>query len=44
MSKVYKLWSSEARRMDVGNVGDHASAFERNCMTVRRSALPVRMS
>jgi hypothetical protein len=28
----------------VGRVGDQERAFERNCMTTRRSALPVRMS
>jgi len=30
--------------MVVGNVGDHANAFDCICMTIRLSALPVRMS
>ena len=30
--------------MVVGNVGDHANAFDCICMTIRLSAFPVRMS
>jgi len=44
MSNVYKLESSEARRMAVGKVGDQARAFDRICITIRLSAFPVRMS
>ena len=44
MSNVYKLESSEARRMAVGKVGDQAREFDRICITIRLSALPVRMS
>jgi hypothetical protein len=31
MSNVYKLWSSEARRREVGNVGDQERALLRIC-------------
>ncbi len=44
MSNVYKLWSSEASSNVVGCVGHHERALELNCITTRRSALPVRMS
>jgi hypothetical protein len=44
MSKVYKLWSSDASRIDVGIVGDHDRAFARICITTRRSGFDVRIS
>lgn len=44
MSKVYRLWSSDARSMTVGRVGHHDRALERMFMMIRRSALPERMS
>ena len=44
MSNVYKLWSSEANRMVVGKVGDQARSFDCIRITIRLSALPVRMS
>jgi hypothetical protein len=37
MSNVYKLWSSDARRIEVGNVGDHASELLRIYKTVLES-------
>jgi len=43
-SNVYRLWSSEANRIDVGNVGDHARELLLICMTTLRSAFPVRIS
>lgn len=43
-SKVYKLWSSDASNITVGNVGDQESALLRICMITLLSAFPVRMS